>query len=330
MFVSDSENVVNCRVSGVPDSGPDRAYHVPVLLSECLELLSVRPDGRYVDATLGGGGHARAILDQLGPAGRLYGVDQDQDALERAETWSQPYGDMFQAVYGRFDALADLIPDGVALDGVLFDLGVSSHQLDVPERGFSFRAAGPLDMRMDPSQGESAADIVAEWSEADLAHAIRTYGEERYAGRIARAIVRDRARIRTTADLAETVRRATPPVYGKERIHPATRTFQALRIVVNDEMATLERGLEQALDRLAPGGRIVVIAYHSLEDRIVKNLFRERSTGCICPPRLPVCHCGHVATLNVLTRKPVVPSDEEASANPRARSARARAAEKTA
>jgi len=306
------------------------AYHVPALLAESLDLLAIRPDGVYVDATLGGGGHSRAILDRLSGSGRLIGLDQDTDALEQAGRWSAPYGERFLALQANFENLDEAL-DGAGvgpLDGALFDLGVSSHQLDVPGRGFSFRTAGPLDMRMDPEGDVTAEDIIRNWPERDLADALRTWGEERYAGRNARAIVRRRDEIRSTADLADVVKAAVPGGGAHERIHPATRTFQALRIVVNREMEVLAAGLEAAMGRMAPGGRIVVIAYHSLEDRIVKNLFRERATGCICPPRLPECRCGHAATYKVITRKPVTPSDDEVAANPRARSARVRAAER--
>lgn len=328
MFAYPAENGLNCRVSDPTDSPSPNAYHVPVLLAECLELLDIRPDAVCLDATLGGGGHARAILDCLTGVGRLIGMDQDAAALEQAKRWSAPYGDRFLAVHANYDNLERALEEaGIdALDAALFDLGVSSHQLDVPERGFSFRADGPLDMRMDPDRGRTAADLIRNWSEQDLTGAIRTWGEERHAHRIGRAIHRERDRIETTADLAEVVKRAIPGGGGRDRIHPATRTFQALRIAVNDELPALQRGLEAALHRLAPNGRIVVIAYHSLEDRIVKHLFRERSTECICPPRMPECRCGHRATLDVLTRKPVTPSEAEVAANPRARSARARAA----
>lgn len=305
-------------------------YHVPVLLAETLELLGVRPSGVYLDATLGGGGHARAILDRLVAGGQLIGLDQDADAIAWADTWRGPYGDRFRAIRTNFENLDTALDEaGVTrLDGALFDLGVSSHQLDVPERGFSFRAAGPLDMRMDAGGGGTTArEIIGRWPERDIADILRAYGEERYAGRIARAIVRHRDAIRNTADLAEVVRAAAPGG-GRSRIHPATRAFQALRIAVNREMDVLRAGLLAAMGRIGPGGRIVVIAYHSLEDRIVKTVFRECATGCICPPRLPACRCGHVATYRIVTRKPVVPSEDEATTNPRARSARARAAER--
>lgn len=305
-------------------------YHVPALLTEAIELLLVQPDGVYVDATLGGGGHARAILDRLGPNGRLLGLDQDADSLERAAEWATPYGNQLMLARVNFENLATALDEaGVSrLDGALFDLGVSSHQLDVPDRGFSFRTGGPLDMRMDRRQELSAEDIVQTWAEQDIAGILWKFGEERHGRRIARAIVRERKNIKDTADLASVVRHAMPPTRGKERIHPATRTFQALRIAVNREMDVLAAGLNEAVDRLAPGGRIAVIAWHSLEDRIVKEIFRERSTGCICPPRLPVCRCGHAASLQLVTRKPVAPSEQEIAANPRARSARLRVAER--
>lgn len=306
------------------------AYHVPVLLAESMDVLAMRPDGVYLDATLGGGGHARAILDRLGPDGLLVGLDQDADALARAEEWAAPYGRRFRPARGNFEDLGAALDEaGVdRLDGVLFDLGVSSHQLDVPERGFSFRAGGPLDMRMDRRQDMTAEDIIQGWPEEDIADILWRFGEERHSRRIARAIVRARDGIRNTADLAEVVRKSVPPVRGRERIHPATRAFQALRIAVNREMDVLTAGLQAAEARLAPGGRLAVIAWHSLEDRIVKDFIRERAAGCVCPPRLPVCRCGHVATLKIITRKPVTPSEAEVAANPRARSARLRAAER--
>lgn len=305
-------------------------YHIPVLLTQCLEMLAIKPDGVYLDATLGGGGHARAILDRLGPGGQLIGVDRDADALAYAVGWQTPYGNRFVPVRASFAGLREALgePDKPLLDGALFDLGLSSHQLDIPERGFSFRSAGPLDMRMDSRDGLTAKDIVQTWTAGEIANILWKYGEERYARRIASAIVRERDRIETTADLAAVVKRAVPGQGAGERIHPATRTFQAFRVLINDEMEALEHGLEQAVSLLRPGGRIVVIAYHSLEDRIVKNAFREWSTGCICPPRMPLCRCGHSATMKVLTKKPVVPAGEEILENPRARSAKARAAEK--
>jgi 16S rRNA (cytosine1402-N4)-methyltransferase len=300
------------------------------LLPEVLDLLAIRDSGTYVDATLGGGGHSRAILDRLGPEGRLIGIDQDADALARAEEWGAPYGGRFSAVRGNFGNLASALrsPGRACLDGILFDLGVSSHQLDVPGRGFSFRAGGPLDMRMDDRSPTTAEHIIRTWRAEDIEKTIREYGEERFAGRIARAIVRERENIRTTADLAYVVKGAVPKAHGPERIHPATRTFQALRIEVNGEMDALRRGLSTAITLLKPGGRVVVISYHSLEDRIVKTFFREQATGCICPPRLPICMCHHRATVGLVTKKALAPSELEIAGNPRARSARARAAER--
>lgn len=306
------------------------AYHIPVLLSECLDLLAPKPNGTYLDATLGGGSHARAILSRLGSGGKLIGLDRDADAVGLAETWRKPYGERFEPVRGSFGELRQSLrnPDGAILDGALFDLGVSSHQLDVMERGFSFRGAGPLDMRMDTRGGVTAAEIIQTWPENEIAGILREFGEERYSGRIAKAIVRERTAIDSTADLADVIKRAVPGHGAGERIHPATRSFQALRLVVNDELGSLSRGLEQVVLLLKPGGRIVVISYHSLEDRIVKNLFRDLATGCTCPPRMPMCVCGHTATLKLITRKSVKPSDDEVAENPRARSARLRAAER--
>jgi 16S rRNA (cytosine1402-N4)-methyltransferase len=283
--------------------------HVAVLARESLDALSVRADGTYVDATFGAGGHAALILAALGPAGRLIAFDTDPSAQARAIADSR-----FTLVHANFRALADQLDAlGVArIDGVLFDLGVSSMQLDEAERGFSFRAAAPLDMRLNPSAGESAAEFLATRDEREIADVIYRYGEERASRRIARAIValRDAGTpVRDTLDLANVVARAVrAPAH--QRIHPATRTFQALRIAVNDELGALRDGLDAALARTIPGGRIAVISFHSLEDRIVKQTFRE-------DPRV-----------RALTRKPLVAGDDEVAANPRARSAKLRAAER--
>jgi 16S rRNA (cytosine1402-N4)-methyltransferase len=281
--------------------------HVSVLAGASLEALAVRPDGTYVDATFGAGGHSSLILAVLGPAGRLVAFDADPSARERA--LDDP---RFTLVHANFRALAEELDAlGIAsIDGILFDLGVSSMQFDEGERGFSFRVAAPLDMRLDPTAGESAADWLASHDEREIADAIYQYGEERASRRIARAIVarRNEGRpVRDTADLAAVVARV---VRTSGRIHPATRTFQALRIAVNDELGALRDGLDAALDRTAIGGRIAVISFHSLEDRIVKQTFRE-------DPRV-----------RALTRKPLVPSEEEIAANPRARSAKLRVAER--
>lgn len=305
-------------------------YHEPVLVAETLACLALRADGVYIDATLGGGGHTRAILNSLGPEGRVIGIDQDPDAIAEAARWSDSGEGRFTALHASFADLEEALgPVGVrAVDGVLFDLGVSSFQLDAPFRGFSFRAAGPLDMRMDTSKGTPLGRLLGVWSQRELEEIIRNYGEERFAGRIARAITAAKDRITDTACLAEVIREAVPRTADADRIHPATRTFQALRIAANREMEALPEGLRQAVGLLRPGGRIVVLSYHSLEDRIVKEFFRDEARGCICPPKLPQCGCGRTATLRVLTGKPLRPSEEEVARNPRARSARLRAAER--
>lgn len=297
------------------------------MLEESLHWLRIQPNGVYLDATLGGGGHTRAILERL-DTGCVVGVDQDDDAIREAGVWGAAFGGRFQPVQTNFENLVSVLDALPPLDGALFDLGVSSHQLDTADRGFSFREDGPLDMRMHQGLTESAADWLQSASEAEIAQILREYGEERMAGRIARALFAARDRLETTTQLADVVRRAVPKTYEKGRIHPATRTFQALRIVVNREMDVLPTGLDAAIRNLRPGGRIVVIAYHSLEDRIVKNLFRDGAVDCVCPPRMPVCHCGHKATLKVLTRKPETPTEAEIARNSRARSAKLRAAER--
>lgn len=307
--------------------------HTPVLLAEVTQHLSPQPGSIIVDCTLGGAGHARRIAQLIAPTGILVGIDQDDAALTAAAA-TLPLGQ--QPIFllkGNFGELDRLLPEaGIAfVDGFLFDLGVSSPQLDVAERGFSFHADAPLDMRMDPvHQPLTAADVVATYSEPDLARIIREYGEERWASRIAAFIVAARARrpIATTTDLVEVVKAAIPAAARREGGHPARRTFQALRIEVNAELEVLEKALESAVRWLTPGGRIAVISYHSLEDRIVKRVFGGLSEGCTCPPGLPVCTCGHEPVLRVVTRKPVVPTEEEIDMNPRARSAKLRVAEK--
>jgi len=311
------------------------ASHVPVMRAEVREMLAPRPGGVVVDATVGAGGHAVELLSALAPTGRLIGIDQDPDALamarERLDAAAGTHGATYTLLRGNFRDLRALLAEaGVeAVDGILFDLGVSSMQLDRPERGFSFRGAGPLDMRMDPAAPVTAADLVRELPERELARIFREYGEERWAGRVARRIVARRARrpIETTDDLAAIVRAAIP-ARGPAAIDPATRVFQALRIAVNRELEALAEAIEAAVELLRPGGRLVVLSYHSLEDRIVKQTFLRLSGRCFCPRHLPVCVCGARTLLRVLTPKPLVPSDAERAVNPRARSARLRAAER--
>ena len=306
--------------------------HEPVLLAEVLEWIAPRPDGVYCDGTLGGGGHSGAILKAAGPGAALYGIDRDETAIaaatERLGSWPG-----FHALHGNFhDAKALLEAAGAPpLDGVLLDLGVSSPQLDTPERGFSYHEDAPLDMRMDRSQGRSAADLLNSLSEQELAGIIRDYGEEKWAARIARMICEHRAEkpMETTFDLVRAVDAAIPKaVRRKEDGHPARRTFQAIRIAVNDELAPLDQAICDLTDCLKPGGRICVITFHSLEDRLVKRCFQRLQNPCICPPKAPVCTCGRKPVVRVLAGGAVKPSREELERNPRARSAKLRTAEK--
>ncbi len=307
--------------------------HIPVLLAEVTQHLSPQPGSIIVDCTLGGAGHAKRFAQLIGPAGILVGIDQDDAALTAAAA-TLPLGQQpIVLLKGNFGELDSLLAEAhiAYVDGFLFDLGVSSPQLDVAERGFSYREDAPLDMRMDPErQALTAADVVAQYSEADLARIIREYGEERWASRIAAFIVERRAHrpIATTSDLVDVVKAAVPASARRQGGHPAKRTFQALRIEVNGELDALAAALESAIRWLAPKGRIAVISYHSLEDRIVKRVFAEGAQGCTCPPDLPVCTCGREPVLRLVTRRPVVPSSEEVEANPRARSAKLRVAEK--
>ena len=302
------------------------SYHEPVMAEEIMKLFSAIESGVIVDATFGGGGHTRRMLER--PELDVIGIDQDADAVANATDMAA--NRHFRFVKGSFGNLSQIldVEKFDTIDGVLFDLGVSSHQLDQPSRGFSYRQPGPLDMRM--GIGPLTADeIVNGWSEAELAQIIRKYGEERFAGRIARAICKARP-ISDTASLAEIVRDAIPAATRQTGGHPARRTFQALRIAVNDELGELERGLDAAIERLAPGGLCVVVSYHSLEDRIVKQRFVEAARSCICPPELPVCGCDTVPTMSVITRKPMLPTAEEVERNPRSRSAKLRCAQKVA
>lgn len=304
--------------------------HKPVLLQEVLELLQPNRRSTIVDCTLGGAGHSLAIRQSLSPQGWLIGIDQDDDALAAAEARLAGAGNVLLKK-GNFGQLRQLLADwDRPLDGFLFDLGVSSWQLDNPQRGFAYQHDAPLDMRMDRSRELNAATIVNTWSERDLAYIFRAYGEERWSSRIAQFIVRERALrpVQTTGQLVEVIKAAIPAAARREGGHPGRRVFQALRIAVNSELESLKQGLEAAIELCAPQGVVVVISYHSLEDRIVKQLFRDKAQGCICPPELPVCQCNHVPQVAILTRKPILPGKEELAANPRSRSAKLRAVEK--
>jgi 16S rRNA (cytosine1402-N4)-methyltransferase len=302
------------------------------MAKEVLRNLEPHHGGTYLDGTLGGGGHARLILEASSPDGLLIGLDRDAAALAAAKDNLAVFGERVILRQGNFAVMGDLLDHLgiVGLDGVLLDLGVSSHQLDTPERGFSFREEGLLDMRMNPNEGVSAATVLAEAEAGELQRIFREFGEERWAGRIARAIVATRGRepIATTLQLADLISRTVPGGRAPQRIHPATRVFQALRIHVNAELENLQGGLDAAWRRLKQGGRLVVISFHSLEDRIVKQFFRKLATGCICPPRLAVCACGQKPRVRVLTRKAIRADEMEISQNPRARSAVLRAMEK--
>jgi 16S rRNA (cytosine1402-N4)-methyltransferase len=304
--------------------GPD-VPHIPVLLAEVISSLQVRPAGLYVDGTVGAGGHAIGILEASAPDGRLLGLDVDPQAIAISRRRLQPFGErvtLARASYVSIKTQLDVLGLGDA-DGVLLDLGLSSMQLERPERGFSFQETGPLDMRFDPEATHKAAELVNTLPEDELADLIYRYGEEPASRRIARAIVSARP-IQTTTELAEIVSH----VVRRHKIHPATQTFQALRVAVNDELACLRAGLSSAMAALGPEGRLAVISYHSLEDRIVKRFFAREAQDCICPPEALVCDCGHRATLEIVTRKPVRPSNHEVAQNPRSRSARLRVAAK--
>jgi len=310
--------------------------HLPVLVDEVIEMLAPAPGSLHIDATLGAGGHTERILEAASPEGRVLGVDADPAAIHRVEVRLRArFGERLVLRQGNFRELATIAPEAGfgAVDGALFDLGLSSYQLADRDRGFGFRAGGPLDMRFDTSRGVPAAELLASLDAPELTALFRRYGEEPKAGRIARAIVdaRRTAPITTAEELAALVERVAPPDPRKRRrIHPATRVFQALRIAVNEELDALQAGLAAALDLLRPGGRLVVLSYHSLEDRIVKRFFQAERRGCICPPQLPVCVCGRNPRLRLVTNPSLTPTAAEIAANPRARSARLRAAERLA
>ena len=310
---------------------PSATDHVPVLAEEVREALAVRPGNTVVDATFGSGGHAELLAAVLRGKGKLIAIDRDPSARAYFDRFRQGTAVQGRFLRGEFSlVLEQLGSNGVRADAVLFDLGVSSMQIDQPERGFSYAADAPLDMRMDPNADLSARDLVNEWSERDLTAILRDYGEERYARQIARAIGRRRRErpFERTGELVETIRSAIPAPARFGDGHPARRVFQALRIAVNDELGSLEAALPAALDLLRPGGRLAVISFHSLEDRIVKRFLRSQERGCTCPPDFPVCVCGHEPTLRAQSRRAIRPTPQEIAANPRAASARLRAAVK--
>ena len=305
--------------------------HVPVLLHECLDALAIRPEGIYVDGTLGRAGHSLEIVKRL-TTGRLIGIDRDETAIAAAQERLADYADRVTLVHSNFDRIGDILAelhiDGA--DGMLFDLGVSSPQLDDAERGFSYMHDAPLDMRMDRSAYLTAREVVNGWSYEELRRILFEYGEERYAPAIARRIVQTREQrpIETTLELVEVIKSAMPPAALREKQHPAKRSFQAIRIAVNGELDALPPMLEAATERLNPGGRLAVISFHSLEDRIIKKTMQELATGCTCPPEFPVCVCGKKPRIRILTKSPVTASEREQEENPRARSAKLRVAEK--
>ena len=305
--------------------------HRSVLLLPTVEALAVRPDGIYLDGTLGGAGHSYEIASRL-TTGRLIGLDRDETALAAAGARLAPFAGRVTLVHSNFADLAQVLDslEIPAVDGMLFDLGVSSPQLDDAERGFSYMQDAPLDMRMDRTAGLTAYEVVNTWPEAELKRILYTYGEERYAPRIAAAIAARRTErpIATTLELADLIRSAMPAQALREKQHPAKRSFQAIRIAVNDELGAVERMLASAIDRLNPGGRLAVITFHSLEDRIVKTAFQEAARGCTCPKDFPVCVCGKKPKVKLITRHPIVADQAELAENPRARSAKLRVAEK--
>jgi 16S rRNA (cytosine1402-N4)-methyltransferase len=330
-IVADME-MLDDATPGAP--APDGAGHRPVLLTPLIESLQPRPGQIAVDATLGAGGVTAALLERVSPGGRVIAIDRDQRAVEAGRLRFSGRGDAIQITQGDFADLEAIVHANgvVAADVVVFDLGISSIQLDDPARGFSFRLDGPLDMRMNPSTGMTAAQLLDSLTVDELASLIRDYGDERFARSIANRIARSRelAPLTTTTQLRELVEQVVPRRFWPKRIHPATRTFQALRIAVNHELESLERGLQAAISILRPGGRLGVISFHSLEDTIVKNALHVAAQNCVCPPQQPHCTCVHRATLFLLTRKVIRPDAAELASNPRSRSARLRVAEKLA
>lgn len=306
--------------------------HKSVLLYETVDSLNIKPDGIYVDGTLGGGGHAWEVCRRLGDRGRFIGMDQDADAIRAASERLKEYGDKVTIVRSNYEHIADVLKDlGISqVDGIYLDLGVSSYQLDTAERGFTYREDAPLDMRMDQRNTQTAADIVNTYSEADLYRMIRNYGEDKFAKNIAKHIVRVRQEkpFETTGELIETIKAAIPMKVRAVGGHPAKKTFQAIRIELNHELDVLERSIDTMIGLLSPGGRLSIITFHSLEDRIVKVRFRENENPCICPPGFPVCMCGKVSKGKVITRKPMIPSEEEIKENKRSKSSKLRVFER--
>ncbi len=306
--------------------------HRPVLLEECIEALQIKPEGLYVDGTLGRGGHSEQIAKRLTQGGRLICIDRDSQALAEGSVRLAPYADRITFLHGNFGDLAELLDKAEipGVDGMLFDLGVSSPQLDDPARGFSYMHDAPLDMRMNQDDALTAGTVVNEWSREEIRRILFQYGEERYAPLIAAAIerVRQEHPIETTGQLVEVIRSAMPAAALREKQHPAKRTFQGIRIAVNDELSAISHMMQAAIPRLAPGGRLAVISFHSLEDRIVKSELAVAAKGCDCPPNFPVCVCGKMPQVKLISRKPILPSQQELEENPRARSAKLRVAEK--
>ena len=306
--------------------------HIPVLFHEIMDIMAPKAGEVFVDCTLGGGGHSRGFLERMGDDGRLIGIDQDTNALRAAQDNLAEFGERVTYVHSNYNNLDEMLnqyaPDGV--DGILFDIGVSSHQLDEKDRGFSYMQDAPLDMRMDQSRKFSAWDVVNTYSEDELHRIIKEYGEERWAKRIAKFIVdfRKDKPVDTTGELVDIIKRAIPKGAREEGSHPAKRTFQAIRIEVNDELGVLTRTISVAAKHLKKGGRLGIISFHSLEDRIVKEQFRYLASDCICPPELPFCQCDKVSEVKILTRKPVTATEEELAANSRSKSAKFRAVEK--
>ncbi|RKD34293.1 16S rRNA (cytosine(1402)-N(4))-methyltransferase RsmH [Thermohalobacter berrensis] len=305
--------------------------HIPIMLDEVLEGLNIKQDGIYVDGTIGGAGHSKEIVKKLS-TGRLIGIDQDLNAIKKASKELEDYSDKVTIVHNNFKNIKSVLNDLniKKVDGVLLDLGVSSHQLDVPERGFSYMKSGALDMRMDTTQQFTAWDIVNKYSVEDLTRIIKEYGEEKWAKRIAKFIERERRKksIDTTEELVEVIKKAIPASARRKGPHPAKRTFQAIRIEVNRELEILKDTIINIFDLLNTGGRLCIITFHSLEDRIVKRTFKELNKDCVCPPELPICKCDKKKEIEIITRKPIVPTKKELENNPRARSAKLRIGEK--